>query len=81
MNLLPPPAPSRRHVDTWRAWIPGSLIIGAALGLHALKLIPNEHVILGLVALGAKRLPQGRLRDSKRWKLATDTRTDERETG
>lgn len=76
MNLHIPTAPKRRGNDTWRSYVPGAVIIGAGVVLHATG-HASEHVTTAVIALGATRLPVGRFRDGKRWKLAENTRTDE----
>lgn len=79
MNVLPDVhAPRRRHSDGWRSYAPGVGIIAAAVALHIHGNL-GEHVTTAVIGVGALRLPAGRLRDGKRWKLAEDSKTDERE--
>lgn len=79
MNLakvVGPRAPRRRSHDSWRAYVPGLVIIGGAILLHNGGYI-GEHLTGIVMTVGGTRLPIGRVRDGKRWKLASDTRTDE----
>lgn len=76
MNIAIPTAPKRRGDDTWRSYVPGLGLIGLGIVAHSQGWI-GEHPTMAIIGFGGLRLPRGRFRDGKRWKLAENTRTDE----
>lgn len=73
---MPPKAPKHRSSDRWHAYVEGAAILAIAVALHVWVKLP-EHQFSALCLLAGARLPNGRVRDGRRWALATKIRTEE----